>query len=264
MENNHPQGNLALQAKGDRTIPPKAIHPHISVDCVIFGFADNRLRILLVRREYSDGPGKRKTDYKLPGDFITIHEDLDHAASRTLHELTGLKNIFLQQFAVFGQPDRIKRWIDVNWLLETTGHTIHRVVTTAYFALLNISRINRDLAIRNNASWVDIDKIPPLAFDHNEIIQTGLAHLRRSVRFEPLCFELLPAKFTIRELQAVHEAILGTSLDNRNFRKKAFRARYLARLDEKQSGVAHKPAYYYRFEREIYEQEKKDSYGFTF
>lgn len=248
---------------GEQPVAPRAINPHISVDCVIFGFAENRLKILLIKREYSDELGNRSTDYKLPGDFITLHEDLDDAASRTLHELTGLQDIFLQQFAVFGHPDRVSRWIDINWLLETTGHTIHRVVTTAYFALLNISQSNRAFAIKMGATWMDMDRIPSLAFDHDEIIRAGLEHLRRSARFEPVCLELLPEKFTIRELQNLYQAILGNPLDNRNFRKKVLRARYLVRLDEKQSGVAHKPASYYRFDRKIYEQEKKESLGFT-
>lgn len=242
----------------------RAINPHISVDCVIFGFSTNQLKVLLIEREYTDELGDRHSDHKLPGDFITINEDLEKAAYRTLAELTGLKNIFLQQFAFFGQPDRISRKIDMDWLHETTGLEIHRVVTAAYFALINISKSNSEFAIKNNASWIEVSNIPSLAFDHAEIIGEGLIHLQNALRNEPIGFELLPDKFTIRELQSLYEVILGCKLDNRNFRKKILKSSYLIQLDEKQQGVAHKPAYYYRFDRNIYETKKNSSFGFNF
>lgn len=240
------------------------INPHISVDCVIFGFSTNRLRVLLIERELLDEKGGRATDHKLPGDFIDIDEDMDRAATRTLEELTGLKNIFLQQFAVFGQPDRISRQIDINWLRETTGMEIRRVVSAAYYALINISQSNAEFALKNNASWMDINRIPALAFDHASMIRTGLEHLQRALQIEPIGFELLPEKFTIRELQTLYEVILGSTLDNRNFRKKILRSSYLVQLEEKQRGVAHKPAHYYRFDRSRYEAHKKDYMGFNF
>jgi ADP-ribose pyrophosphatase YjhB (NUDIX family) len=242
----------------------RTINPHISVDCVIFGFSTNQLKVLLIEREYSDEQGNRSTDHKLPGDFISINEDLDRAAARTLRELTGLHDIFLQQFAVFGQPDRISKRIDMDWLFRTTGLKIHRVVTTAYFALINISESNHDFAIKNNASWIDMGSIPPLAFDHRDIIDRGLTHLQNTLRNEPIGFEMLPEKFTIRELQILYEVILNCKLDNRNFRKKILRARYLVQLEEKQAGVAHKPAHYYHFDRDIYERDKKEYLGFNF
>ena len=244
--------------------PDRTINPHISVDCVIFGFSTNQLKVLLIERKYVDETGHQSTDHKLPGDFISINEDLDLAASRTLEELTGLGNIYLQQFAFLGQPDRISRKIDMAWLNETTGMDIHRVVTAAYFALINISESKSDFAIKNNASWIDIDKVPTLAFDHQQIIERGLIHLQKALRNEPIGFELLPDKFTIRELQSLYEVILGCRLDNRNFRKKILKSNYLVQLDEKQSGVAHKPAFFYRFDRNIYEKYKKEYLGFNF
>ena len=243
---------------------PRSINSYISVDCVIFGFSTNRLKVLLIEREYTNEQGSLSRDYKLPGDFITTREDLDLAAIRTLEELTGLRNIFLQQFAVFGRPDRISRKIDMDWMNETTRIEIQRVVTTAYFALINISEINDNFAIKNNASWIDMHHIPVLAFDHREIIEKGLIHLQNALRNEPVGFELLSAKFTIRELQTLYEVILNCRLDNRNFRKKILKARHLIRLDEKQEGVAHKPAYFYRFDKTIYEKYKKDHLGFNF
>lgn len=242
----------------------RTINPHISVDCVVFGFSTNQLKVLLIEREYKDDSGNQARDHKLPGDFITLNEDLDLAASRTLEELTGLKHIFLQQFAFLGEPDRISRESDMNWLNRTTGLEIHRVVTAAYFSLINITESNSEFAIKNNAYWMDIKEVPALAFDHSQIIERGLFHLRMALRNEPIGFELLPEKFTIRELQSLYEVILDCDLDNRNFRKKILKSNYLIQLDEKQSGVAHKPAYYYRFDKDIYEEQKKEYLGFNF
>ena len=240
------------------------INPHISVDCVIFGFSTNQLKVLLIRRAFTESSGRQINDHKLPGDFITLNEDLDLAASRTLEELTGLKDIYLQQFTFLGKPDRISNPMDIEWLNATTGHKIQRVVTAAYFSLINITDTNSEFAIKNNATWIDVKQVPNLAFDHGTIISTGLAHLQLALRNEPIGFELLPAKFTIRELQTLYEVILNCQLDNRNFRKKILKATHLIQLNKKQEGVAHKPAYYYRFDKSIYEQNKKDYLGFNF
>jgi 8-oxo-dGTP diphosphatase len=240
------------------------INPHISVDCVIFGFSTNQLKVLLIKRAFTDSSGRQRNDHKLPGDFISIDEDLDMAAYRTLEELTGLKDIYLQQFAFFGQTDRISNNVDLEWLHMTTGYEIQRVVTAAYYSLINISETKREFAIKNNAIWTNVMKVPPLAFDHEEIVSRGLSHLQDRLRNEPIGFELLPEKFTIRELQSLYEVILGCTLDNRNFRKKILKSKYMVQLDEKQSGVAHKPAYYYRFDRNIYEKHKSTFLGFNF
>lgn len=245
-------------------LPGRNINPHISVDCVIFGFSTNQLKVLLIKRAYTNSSGKLSNDHKLPGDFIAINEDLDQAASRTLKELTGLKDIYLQQFAFFGRPDRISKSMDIAWLNETSGHKIQRVVTAAYYSLINITDTNSDFAIKNNATWIDVKQVPDLAFDHATIISNGLAHLQLTLRNEPIGFELLPEKFTIRELQTLYEMILDCTLDNRNFRKKILKSTYMVQLEEKQRGVAHKPAYYYRFDRNIYEKYKKESLGFNF
>ena len=219
---------------------------------------------MLIEREYTNEHGIRSRDHKLPGDFISNNEDLDLAASRTLEELTGLQDIYLQQFSMLGHPKRISRQVDINWLHETTGLEIQRVVTVAYFALINISESRSDFAIKNNANWIDMNSVPDLAFDHRGIIERGLIHLQKTLRNEPIGFEMLPEKFTIRELQSLYEVILGCKLDNRNFRKKILKSSYLLQLDEKQKGVAHKPAYYYLFDREIYETNRKDYLGFNF
>jgi ADP-ribose pyrophosphatase YjhB (NUDIX family) len=242
----------------------RSINPHISVDCVIFGFSSSQLKVLLIQRDYTDENGAPAQDLKLPGDFITTQEDLDLAAARTLKELTGLQHIFLKPFAVLGKPNRIHKKEDLNWFKETTGSNIQRVVTSAYFALINISESDKDYAIKNNALWIDVHQVPKLAFDHQEIMNKGLAHLQNALRHEPIGFELLPEKFTIRKLQTLYEVILNCELDNRNFRKKILKAKHLVQLDEKQAGVAHKPAYYYRFDKTIYDNKKKYDLGFNF
>lgn len=242
----------------------RSINPHISVDCVIFGFSTSQLKVLLIQRDFIDDQGKPASDHKLPGDYITTREDLDLAAARTLKELTGLEDIFLKPFAIFGKPDRISGKSDLNWMETTTGTKIHRVVTSAYFSLINISESDRNYALKNKASWIDVNQVPELAFDHREIMEEGLRHLQNALRNEPIGFELLPEKFTIRKLQTLYEVILNCELDNRNFRKKILKTKYLVQLNEKQEGVAHKPAFYYRFDKEIYDKHRKDSLGFNF
>jgi len=237
-------------------------NPHLSVDCVIFGFTGDQLKVLLVER-INTKPAQ-KTKHKLPGDLIHILEDLNGAAERILYELTGLKNIFLHQFSVFGNPDRMSNEEDRNWLEESSGLTINRVVTTAYFSLIGIDNSNSKNEIKNNASWHDINALPELAFDHAEIIRDGLESLRKEIRYEPICFELLPEKFTIREIQVLYEVILGQQLDNRNFRKKLLKAEYIEPLNIRQKGVAHKPAMYYTFNKDIYEGRNKEQSFYNF
>jgi hypothetical protein len=224
-------------------------NPHLSVDCVVFGFQGDSLKVLLIERYNNHVIGSNRK-FKLPGDLIIEMEDLDGAAMRVLRELTGLKDVFLTQFAVFGHPERISEKSDIEWLESTSGVKITRVVTTAYMSLIRIDKSRKENALSNNASWHEVTSLPPLAFDHREIIEKGLERLRYQIRFEPICFELLPGKFTVRQIQTMYECILQKELDNRNFRKKLLKAPYLEPLAEKQNGVAHKPARYYRFNRE--------------
>jgi 8-oxo-dGTP diphosphatase len=232
-------------------------NPHISVDCVIFGFDGDQLRVLLIERPEKkkdastiSGTGEKK--HKLPGDLIHLREDLDRAAERVLAELTGLEQIFLRQLAVFGDPGRIPDNEDRQWLEQSSGIKINRVVTTAYYSLIRIDKSNTVNENSHHASWYPVDALPSLIFDHREIILTGLEKLRNEIRFEPLCFELLPGKFTIRQIQTLYEVIFGQPLDNRNFRKKLLKAPYIEPLGEKEKGVAHKPALFYRFNKKKY------------
>ncbi|MDF1571170.1 MAG: NUDIX domain-containing protein [Bacteroidales bacterium] len=239
-------------------------NPHLSIDCVIFGFDGSRLRVLLVERMGINGDPAENKKHKLPGDLIHLREDLEGAAKRVLMELTGLENIFLRQFSVFGEPDRISDGEDKHWLEETSGVTIDRVVTTAYYSLIRIDKSNTVNELSNNATWHNVKKLPPLTFDHKAIILKGLKSLRNEIRFEPLCFELLPGKFTVRQIQTLYEVVIGHKLDNRNFRKKLLKACYIEPLKEKQKGVAHKPALYYRFNKKKYEESRTDILYYNF
>ncbi|HAX93339.1 MAG TPA: NUDIX hydrolase [Bacteroidales bacterium] len=228
------------------------LNPHISVDCVIFGFSEGTLKVLLIEREKVKGHQLRGHRLKLPGSLISEQEDLDTSATRTLTELTGLKDIFLKQYAVFGDPQRLKPPEDLEWLRRTSGVKVDRVVTVAYYSLIKIS----DSAITEKTIWHPVDKLPELIFDHNHIVMEALLNLRNEFRDKPLCFELLPKKFTLRQLQDIFESILNITLDSRNFRKKIRKLNYLTALPEKEKNVNHKPAKLYKFDRHRYEKKE--------
>ena len=241
------------------------LNPHVSVDCVIFGFDSENLKVLLVERKIISENHKTVvlSDLKLPGDLVQNDENLDTSATRVLKELTGLDNIYLEQFYSFGDPQRINNPKDLNWLITTSNLTIQRVVTIAYYSLVKIDQSNINPSSANyNYKWYNINEVPKLAFDHNEILEKGLEALRLKIRTEPIGFELLPKKFTKNQLQKLYEKILGVELDNRNFRKKIAHLKYIVSLNEKQKGVAHKPAELYKFDRKIYIKNRKDSMGF--
>ncbi len=235
------------------------LNPHISVDCVIFGFDENELKALLINRDPSEDPAS-SGKLKLPGDLIIRGEVLIHAAERILAELTGLHDIYLKQFGIFDDPGRLDSSDDLKWLQERSGLPVERVITVAYYSLIKIDkRIPTDLSIAYNAQWYPCSSIPAMIFDHNMIAESGLDTLRREMLTEPLCFELLPEKFALNQLQRLYEAILGCSLDNRNFRKKIQRLPYIVPLNERQNGVRHKPALLHVFDNEKYISIKKDN-----
>ncbi len=230
------------------------LNPHISVDCVIFGFDYEQLKVLLVQRNDSS----KNYRLKLPGSLIRDDENLCQAATRVLEELTGLNNIYLKQFHIFGEPDRIKPGQDHQWLESTTKMKIKRVISVGYYALIKIDNSH----LTPNAKWYPIEQISELAFDHLQILHKALDALRTKLKTKPVAFELLPEKFTIRQLQNVYECILGTQFDNRNFRKKIMSVKYIVPLKEKQKGVAHKPAQYFKFDKKIYLKTKPIDFGF--
>jgi len=241
------------------------LNPHVSVDCVVFGFDSEQLKVLLVERKIISKNHKTivSSDLKLPGDLVQNNENLDTSATRVLKELTGLDNIYLKQFNSFGDPQRISNPKDLNWLITTSNLPIKRVVTVAYYSLVKIDQSNiNPSSDEYNYNWYNVDEIPNLAFDHNNILEKGLEALRYKIRTEPIGFELLPKKFTKNQLQKVYEEILGVKLDNRNFRKKIANLKYIVPLNEKQKGVAHKPAELYKFDKKIYLKNRKESLGF--
>ncbi|MDP4209715.1 MAG: NUDIX hydrolase [Bacteroidota bacterium] len=236
------------------------LNPHISVDCVIFGFDGLQLKVLLNERELlPDEDSSILSDLlKLPGSLISDTEELDISAYRVLKELTGLDKIFLKQFAVFGSPNRLQNTNDVEWLRKTSGMSIERVVTIAYYSLVKINESNPNESLLEKTSWIPLNEVPQLIFDHNIIVNSALEALRKEMRTDPIGFELLPKKFTLRQLQNLYEVIMGNKLDNRNFRKRIVKLNYLVPLSEKEKGVSHKPAQLYKFDKKTFLRERKD------
>jgi ADP-ribose pyrophosphatase YjhB (NUDIX family) len=226
-------------------------NPHVSVDCVVFGFDGEKLKVLLIERTI-DEPGEQYNDKKLPGSIIYENENLDEAASRVLGELTGLRNIYLSQFKSFGDPKRTSNPRDIYWLENTTKMKIGRIVTVGYVALIKINRKIKLEEDNKTVQWYDvkdIDKIN-LAFDHNEIIHAASEHIRHTLKVEPrLMFELLPRKFTMSQLRILYDVIHQTHSDVRNFQKKMMQLHQLVMLDEVEKNVPHRAARLYKFDR---------------
>ncbi len=234
------------------------LNPHISVDCVVFGFSPNGIKVLLVKREL-DKLNESPTpsyDLKLPGSLVYNDELLDDAASRVLKELTGIENVFLERFEVLDSLDRMKNQKDKEWLESTTGLTIDRVISVAYFGLVNLadSELN---GLSERSKWVTLESAIQLPFDHSKIIQRARELLLHSAGTEPIAFDLLPEKFTIFQLQQVLEVFNGSGIDSRNFRKKLKTLDFIVPLAEKQINVAHKPAQLYKFDRKRFMQFRK-------
>ena len=230
---------------------------HISVDCVVIGFDGVQLKVLLVKR-MGEEEGEVFHDMKLPGSLIYMDEDLDEAAQRVLHELTGLKNVNLVQFKAFGSRNRTKNPKDVHWLERAQRAKVERIVTIAYLSLVKIDRaLNRNLD-ECQASWVAMEDIADLAFDHNLIIKEALSYIRQYVEINPSAlFELLPRKFTAAQLRVLYELVYEKRIDVRNFHKKMAQMEYVVPLDEKQEGVSHRAARFYRFEKKVYNKIRK-------
>ena len=199
----------------------------LSVDCVIFGFEDGELKVLVIKCNIKEYKGK----WSLLGDLVRPDEDLDSASYRILKERTGLDDVYLEQVHTFGQLNR---------------HPAGRVITTTYFSLVNINDYQLKLA-DNELHWHPVNDIKEMAFDHMEILTTCLGRLREIVEDHPVVFNLLPKKFSLRELQSLYEAILNIKLDRRNFRKKFFMMDWLVDLGEFEEDVPHRPGKLYKF-----------------
>jgi len=216
----------------------------LSVDCVILGYHENGIKLLVIERGTEPEKGKKA----LPGDLVYPTEDMELAASRVLKDLTGLDEVYLTQSKSYGQVDR---------------HPIGRVITVGYYALISVDRY-QPLASSwaANVVWVDVNKLPDLAFDHKNIVHEVLETLRETVRLQPIGFELLPKKFTLGQLQELYEAILNTKFDKANFRKKILSMNLLKDTKELQTEVSHRPAKLFSFDKKAYESLLKKGFSF--
>jgi ADP-ribose pyrophosphatase YjhB (NUDIX family) len=229
-----------------------SLYPHVSVDCVVFGFDGEQLKILLITRSGESDEGCY-SDMKLPGSVIYENENLDDAAYRVLFELTGIKNIYLHQFRSFGSPARTQNPKDIIWLENAIQMKIGRIITVAYVALIKINQKLRAFSDGYEANWCEVSKIGQLAFDHNEIVKRALDYIRKKMEEDPTgLYELLPKKFTEADLRNLHEVIFGETVDIRNFHKKFMNLNYIIPLEERQQNVAHRAARYYHFDKVIY------------
>lgn len=216
----------------------------LTVDCAIFGFEENELKVLLIRSDLAVFEGK----WSILGDFVKETEELDAAAYRVLRNRTGMTDIFLEQVKAFGSPFR---------------HPGGRVITIAYCSLLNIN--HHELKIRDNElHWHNLKNLSEMAFDHLEIIDECYQWLKKRIQEHPLAFNLLPEKFSLRQLQNLYEAILGVELDRRNFRKKFFSMNFLLDMNEYEEDVPHRPGKLYKFDFEKYEQNKRKWFAIDF
>jgi hypothetical protein len=216
----------------------------LSIDCLIFGFKEGELDVLLIKH----GDGISKGMWALPGGWIKYNESIDNAAHRLLYSLTGVSNIYMEQLRCFG---------------EVMRYPVERVITIAYCALVNADNYSLSPGFTaSDVQWCKIHDIPKLTYDHNEILDAGFAHLKHKVQHEPIGFNLLPKKFTLNNIQELYEAILGARLDKPNFRRKLLKMNLLVPCYEKQKDVSHRAANLYRFDKKIYD--KLAEKGFTF
>ncbi len=221
--------------------------PHVSIDCVIFGFHASALVVLLHK-------WKHLNRWSLPSGYVRRDESLDAAVERNLHERTGLRQIGLRQFHAFGGVDRRERMLLE--VYDTLGidvpkdiWTLTRVVSVGYYALVDIRQAQpRADEISDSCTWYPIDSRPPLAFDHDSIVDMARKTLQTDLQMRPMCNMLLPEQFTMSELQELHEAILGRRLDRRNFQKRMLERGGLVKLPERRTGGAHRAPYLYRFD----------------
>ena len=234
----------------------KRLNPHISIDCVLFGFDFEKLHVLLIDQgRYHSDFLHESIQYALPGDLIYMVEDLDEGAMRILKDLTGLHNIFMEQFGAFGNPNRMNSEADQRWLRSIRSEPEERVVTIGYFSLVKMTDyVPVASSFAKSAVWVPVNEVTELAFDHNELLEKALGSLREHMQTRPIGFNLLPPKFTLGQLQKLYEAIHDREIDKRNFRRKIMKLGIVKELEEKQKGVAHKPARFFSFDKGRYEE----------
>ena len=211
---------------------------YVSVDCIIFGFDKGSLKLLLLKRNFEPAKGS----WSLMGGFVQDGESVDDAAKRVLAELTGLENVYMEQVGTFGEVDR------------DPGE---RVISVAYYALININEYDRNLVQQHNAHWAEINEIPPLVFDHPQMVKQARIMLQKKASSEPIGFNLLPSLFTLFQLQSLYEAIYGEPLDKRNFRKRVADLNYIEKTDKIDKTGSKRGAALYKFNENAYRKAPK-------
>ena len=211
---------------------------YVSVDCIIFGFDKGSLKLLLLKRNFEPAKGS----WSLMGGFVQDGESVDDAAKRVLAELTGLENVYMEQVGTFGEVDR------------DPGE---RVISVAYYALININKYDRNLVQQHNAHWAEINEIPPLVFDHPQMVKQARIMLQKKASSEPIGFNLLPSLFTLFQLQSLYEAIYGEPLDKRNFRKRVADLNYIEKTDKIDKTGSKRGAALYKFNENAYRKAPK-------
>jgi 8-oxo-dGTP diphosphatase len=223
-------------------------HPRhlVAVDCIVFGYDifEKEIKLLLIKRSFEPAQGK----WSLAGGFVKEKESLDEAASRILYQLTGLRDVYMEQSFTYGEIQR------------DPGA---RVISTSYSALIKTQDIDRKLKELNGAQWLSLARLPHLIFDHRDMVNRALNVLQMQVKVKPVGFALLPEKFTLVQLQNLYEAIYQREIDKRNFRKKILSMNLLEKLDEKERETSKKGAFYFKFNEERYEIHKKQGFDFS-
>jgi len=211
---------------------------YVAVDCIIFGFREGELKLLLLKRDFEPAKG----EWSLMGGFLKNDESIDEAASRVLRDLTGLEKVYMEQVGVFGEVNR------------DPGE---RVLSAAYYALININEYDHEIVQKHNAHWVKIDELPPLIFDHQDMVTKARDIMRRKASIEPIGFNLLPELFTLPQLQQLYEAIYGEPVDKRNFRKRIADMDYIEKTDKIDKSGSKRGAFLYKFNNKSYKKDPK-------
>ena len=217
----------------------------LAVDCIIFGFDQETLKLLLIKRDFEPEKGK----WSLMGGFLKEDETLDNGATRVLRTLTGLQDVFLEQLPAFSKPDR---------------DPVERTVSIPYCTLINIEEHNEELSKQHGAQWFSLKDTPSLIFDHEEMVSSAINRLRYKITLQPMGLELLPEKFTMRQLQKLYETILDQELDKRNFTKKILQLNVLEKLNEKDKTSSRKGSFLFRFNKEQYKKAVEQGASFRF
>ncbi|MFC5408636.1 NUDIX domain-containing protein [Larkinella bovis] len=216
----------------------------VALDCIIFGFDQQELQLLLIKRGFEPEKG----NWSLMGGFLKSDESVDEGAERILETLTGLTGVYMEQLYAYGEVRR---------------DPVARTISIAYYALIRTDQYNKELADSHNAQWFPVSRKPALIFDHNVMVEKALARLRRRARIQPIGFELLPEKFTIPQLRSLYEAINNQPLDHRNFSKRLNSMEWLVKLNEKDKTSSRKGAFYYQFDEDLYQKLVQEGSSFA-